>query len=179
VLDSPQPIRRGVKPLLSLGENDVIAFPHAVGHALGASQLLTPIVRAPATAYSYNPTDQSEALDPEELFGAGSQLGLVSALQARNSARVVVLGSAEALQDKWFGAKVAKLGGNKVIAANREFAKKLSAWAFQETGVLRVNSVSHHLKGGNETAPELYIIKQEVVSRDSLRCSLYCAYSLT
>lgn len=171
VLDSPQPIRPGVKPLLSLGENDVIAFPHAVGHALGASQLLTPIVRAPATAYSYNPTDQSEALDPEELFGAGSQLGLVSALQARNSARVVVLGSAEALQDKWFGVKVAKLGGNKVPAANREFAKKLSAWAFQEIGVLRVNSVSHQLKGGNETAPELYIIKQEVVRRGP--CAVY------
>lgn len=165
VLDSPQPIRSGVKPLLSLPTGHVIAFPHAVGHALGAGQLLTPILRAPATSYSYNPTEQSEVLDPEELFGAGNQLSLVSAFQARNSARVVLLGSAESLQDKWFDAKVARLGGNKVPAANREFAKKLSAWTFQELGVLRVNSVRHHLKNGNETAPELYIIKNEVVRR--------------
>jgi oligosaccharyltransferase complex subunit beta len=168
VLDGPKPVRTGAKPLLSLGEGDVVAFPHTVGHALGAGQLLTPILRAPTTAYSYNPSEQGEVLDPEELFGAGVQLGLVSAFQARNSARVVLLGSAESLQDKWFGAKVARLDGSKVPAANREFARKLSAWTFQELGVVRVNWVRHHLKDGDETAPELYIIKNDVTFAISL-----------
>lgn len=163
VLDSPQPIRAGVKPLFSLPEGDVLAFPNSVGHALGAGQLLSPILRAPSTAYSYNPKEQAEVIEADDLFGAGAQLNLVSAFQARNSARVVLLGSAEMLQDKWFGAKVARPDAKKTPAANREFAKRLSAFTFQELGVLRVNSVEHRLVGGNETNPEMYRVKNEAV----------------
>lgn len=163
VVDPPQPIRTGTKPLFALSEGDLIAFPHSVGHSLGASQLLTPILRAPGTSYSYNPKEQADVLDSDDLFGAGAQLNLVSTFQARNSARVVLLGSAEALQDKWFGAKVARQGGSKVPSANREFAKTLSAWTFQELGVLRVNSVEHRQLGSNETDSKIYRIKTDVV----------------
>ncbi|KAL6866484.1 oligosaccharyl transferase glycoprotein complex, beta subunit [Amphichorda felina] len=162
VLDAPSPVRAGIKPLFSVGEGAVLALPRTVGHALGASQLLTPILRAPATAYSYNPKEQGDVVEADELFGAGAQLALVSAFQARNSARVAVLGSAEMLQDKWFDAQVARQGEKKIATANREFAKWLSGWTFQEVGVLRVNNIEHRLKGDNETNPGIYRVKTEV-----------------
>lgn len=102
-------------------------------------------------------------VDPEDLFAAGKQLALVSVFQARNSARVAVVGSAEMLQDKWLDAKVSRPEGKKVKTENREFAKRLSGWAFQEIGVLRVNNIEHQLKGDNETNPEIYRIKTDVV----------------
>jgi oligosaccharyltransferase complex subunit beta len=135
-----------------------------VGHVLGSGPLLTPIVRAPATAYSYNPKEQAEVLDADELFAAGQQLALVSVMQARNSARVTVLGSAEMLQDKWLDAKVAKLGGKSTKTENKEFARRVAGWTFQEIGVLRVNSVEHHLQGSEELNPGIYRVKNDVVS---------------
>ena len=166
VLDSPTPVRAGIMPFFSVGEGAVLALPHTVGHALGASQLLTPILRAPETAYSYNPKEQGEVIEADDLFGAGPQLALVSAFQARNSARVAVLGSAEMLQDKWFDAKVARPGQKQTVTANREFATVLSGWTFHEIGVLKVNEIEHRLKGDNETNPGIYRIKNEVVSDD-------------
>ncbi|KAL7813016.1 Dolichyl-diphosphooligosaccharide-protein glycosyltransferase 48kDa subunit [Trichoderma gracile] len=161
VVDAPSNIRPGLKSYFEL-PGGVLAFPHAVGHVLGSGPLLTPIVRAPATAYSYNPKEQAEVLDADELFAAGQQLALVSAMQARNSARVTVLGSAEMLQDKWLDAKVAKLGGKSTKTENKEFARRVAGWTFQEIGVLRVNSVEHHLQGSEELNPGIYRVKNDV-----------------
>lgn len=167
VLDAPTNVRPGLKAYFEL-PGSVLAFPHAVGHTLGSGPLLTPVVRAPATAYSYNPKEQGEVVDPEDLFAAGKQLALVSTIQARNSARVAILGSAEALQDKWLDAKVARNGDKKVVPANREFAKQLAGWTFKEIGVLRVNEIEHKLKGDDEINPGLYRVKNEVVSVDHI-----------
>jgi oligosaccharyltransferase complex subunit beta len=136
-----------------------------VGHVLGHGPLLTPILRAPGTAYLYNPKEQPEAVDPADLFAVGSQLALASAMQARNSARLTILGSAEMLADKWFDAKVKKVGDKDVTTWNREFAKRVSGWTFHEIGVLRVNEIEHHLNevGSNETNPSIYRIKNDVV----------------
>lgn len=165
VLDGPQNPRAGIKPYFELPEGSVLAVPHTAGHVLGNSQLLTPILRAPDTAYSYDPKDQGTVVEPDELFAAGRQLALASALQARNSARVSVVG-AEVLQDKWLDAKVAKLDGKKTKTANKEFARQLSGWTFQEIGVLRVNDVQHRLVGSDEPNPSLYRIKNDVVSAE-------------
>ena len=76
-----------------------------MGQTLGnASPLLAPILKAPVTAYTYNPKEEGESV--EEPFATGSQLALISAMQARNSARFTVLGSLDMLQDKWFDALV-------------------------------------------------------------------------
>ncbi|KAH0600075.1 hypothetical protein MHUMG1_01071 [Metarhizium humberi] len=160
VLDAPTNVRPGLKNYFEVP--GVLSFPHGAGHTLGPGALLTPVIRAPSTAYSYNPKEQAEAVDPEDLFAAGKQLTLVSVFQARNSARVAVVGSAEMLQDKWLDAKVSRPEGSKVKTENREFAKRLSGWAFQEIGVLRVNNIEHQLKGDNETNPEIYRIKNDV-----------------
>ncbi|KAJ0162613.1 Dolichyl-diphosphooligosaccharide--protein glycosyltransferase subunit wbp1 [Colletotrichum tanaceti] len=151
-------------------DGQVIAFPKGLGHVLGAGQLLTPILRAPKTAYSYNPKEQAEVVDANDLFAAGEQLGLVSVFQARNSARFSLVGSAELLSDKWLDAKIKPAAtGKEVTAWNREFAKRVAGWTFHETGVLRVNNIEHHLnEAANETNPEIYRIKNDVTYSISL-----------
>lgn len=165
VLDAPLNVRPGLRSSLEM-PGSVLSVPHAVGHTLGSGPLLTPLLRAPATAYSYNPKEQAEVVDPDDLFAAGQQLALASTFQARNSARLTVLGSAEMLQNKWLDEKVQKPGqdAKKVKPDNREYVKRLAAWTFQELGVLRVNEIKHQLKESNETNPGIYRIKNDVVS---------------
>lgn len=158
----------------------LIAFPRAVGQVLGnASPLLASVVKAPSTAYPYNPKEEAEGI--EDVFASGTQLNLVTAFQARNSARLTVLGSSESLEDRWMDATVSlpSSSGKKPTAiqsSNRAFAKKLTAWTFKESGVLRVNTVSHYLNEGSqkgvanitavsaqsETNPTIYRIKNDV-----------------
>lgn len=166
VLPQPKPVRSDVKSFFA-GEG-VLALPRAAGQALGyASPLLVPILQAPDTAYAYSPREKSESVD--DGFATGTQLALVSALQARNSARFTVLGSVEALEDQWLTASVKKLGSSeKITVANREFAKKLTAWTFKELGVLKVGKIEHYLsdKEGNiegDINPTIYRVKNDVV----------------
>lgn len=153
-----------------------VAFPRAVAQELGnASPHLAPILKAKSTAYSYNPKDEAESV--EDPFAVGEQISLVSSMQARNSARFTVFGSVEALENKWFDAKIRSPGGKERKTANREFAEQISAWTFLETGVLKVGRVEHHLSSigekasGNDTIyqagylnPKIYRIKNDVVS---------------
>ncbi|KAH0551580.1 hypothetical protein GP486_007204, partial [Trichoglossum hirsutum] len=146
LLPRPDPLRQDVKNFFGgqgKGE-ELIAFPRGVGHALGnASPLVAPVLRAPRTAYAYNQKDEATVV--EEPFAVGQQLGLVSTLQARNNARLAVLGAVEMLSDEWFDAKVkrspgengAGKGAKEVRTSNRAFAREISAWTFSETGVLK------------------------------------------
>ena len=154
----------------------IIAFPRAVAQVLGnSSPLLSPILSAKTTAYTYNPKEDGETV--EEPFAVGSQISLVSSMQARNSARFTVIGSVEALENEWFNAKVKPLGGKEVKTVNREFAKQVSAWTFKEIGVLRVGQIEHYLSTVPEKSndnrsvaptgdlnPKIYRIKNDVVS---------------
>ncbi|KAH7037611.1 dolichyl-diphosphooligosaccharide-protein glycosyltransferase 48kD subunit [Microdochium trichocladiopsis] len=172
LLPAPGSSRAGVKDLFSPAapNGELIAFPNTVGQTLGSGALLAPILRAPSTAYSYNPKEESEVV--EDLFASGQQLSLVTTFQARNSARFAVIGSAESLTDKWFDAKVKKAGEkSSVKTLNQEFAKLVSGWAFNEIGVLRVNSIEHHLDeagASNASNPKIYRIKNDVTYSISL-----------
>jgi oligosaccharyltransferase complex subunit beta len=171
LLPPPGSYRSDVRDFFSAGApaDSVIAFPRGVGTVLGQGELLTPILRAPSTAYSYNPKEQTDSVS-DDLFAAGAQLALVAAMQARNSARLTVVGSAEVLEDRWFDAKVKTAAGKDVKTFNREFAKGVSAWTFQELGVLRVNWIEHHLNevgADNVSNPKIYRIKNDVVSADT------------
>lgn len=164
VLEAPKaPVRPGLRGFFDL-PGAFLSLPHAVGHTLGSGPHWTPVLRAPATAYSYNPKEQADVVDPEDLFAAGQQLALVSTFQARNSARFTIIGSAEMLQDKWLDTKVTLPGGKPVRPDNREFARRLAGWTFQELGVLRTNQIEHRLADANETNPGIYRIKNDVVS---------------
>lgn len=176
VLLLPQPSALRSDARNFFGGDGIVAFPRAVAQELGAaSPLIAPILRAKDTAYSYNPKDETETT--EDPFAVGEQISLVSSVQARNSARFTVFGSAEALQDEWFDAKVKISDEKESVTANREFAKKISAWTFQELGVLKVGRVEHHLStidqkaAGNDSVvqlgylnPTIYRIKNDVVS---------------
>ena len=164
LLRRPSPLRQDVKSFFS--GDGILAIPRAVGQSLGiASPLIAPILRAPETAYPSIPKDDVG----DNIFATGTQLALISALQARNSARFTVLGSVEALEDKWFSAHVKSPKDQKQFpTVNREFAKQLSAWTFKETGVLRIGEIKHHLsdKDGaiiGDIDPKIYRIKNDVV----------------
>ena len=158
-----------------------------VAQELGnASPLLAPILHAQSTAYSYNPKDEAEAI--EDPFAVGDSISLVSSMQARNSARFTVLGSVEALENKWFDAKVKTFSGKESKTANREFAKQITAWTFMEVGVLKTGSVDHHLSSilegaaGNGSVaqlgflnPTIYRVKNDVVRHLRLKLHARCA----
>lgn len=173
LLSRPHQVRSDLKNYF--GGDGILAFPKAAGQALGnASPLLVPILRAPETAYSYDTKEQDQSVD--DSFATGSQLSLVSAMQARNSARLTIVGSAESLQDKWFSASVkGPSDGKEVKTVNREFAQQVTSWAFKETGVVQVGRIEHYLTGGaveefalsNESRdinPKIYRVKNDVVS---------------
>ena len=178
LLPRPSPIRPGVKNFF--GGGGMVAFPRAVAQELGNnSPLLAPILRAKSSAYSYNPKDEDETVD--DPFAVGEQIALVSSMQARNSARFTVFGSAEALENKWFDVKFKPVGGKDSKSVNQEFAKQVTAWTFQELGVLKVGRVGHHLSSisegsaGNSSVtqlgysnPSIYRVKNDVVSTMSM-----------
>lgn len=177
LLQRPGPLRPDVKAFFD-GEG-VLALPRVAPQTLGSeSALVAPILRAPATAYAYNPKEEMPTA--EDIEATGSQLNIVSAMQARNSARFTVLGSVEALEDEWFSASVKAPGGKKSPTVNREFAKQLTAWTFKETGVLKVEKIEHHLATDGEVAaealnPKIYRIKNETVRNHNLQayaCSI-------
>ena len=179
LLPQPSNLRPDLKNFFA-GQG-LIAFPKAIPQELGnTSPHLAPILRAEKTAYSYNPNDANEV--GEEPFAVGSQISLVSSMQARNSARLTVLGSVEALEDHWFNANVRKPEGKQSKTANREFARQITAWTFKEIGVLSVASVTHHLSLISERTPQndnmtqvgylnppIYRIKNDVVGRPILQ----------
>ncbi|ROW13624.1 hypothetical protein VPNG_04543 [Cytospora leucostoma] len=172
LVPTPGRYRPGTKNYFgSGGRSDLIAVPRAVGHVLGSGPLLTPILKAPRTAYLYNQKDQAEVVD--DVFAAGEQLSLVSAFQARNSARFTVVGSAELFQDRWFDAKVRRpADGEAVKAWNEQFARRLTGWTFQEIGHLRVNYIEHRLAEegplANISNPEIYRVNNNVTYEISL-----------
>ncbi|KAK6087758.1 dolichyl-diphosphooligosaccharide-protein glycosyltransferase 48kD subunit [Seiridium cupressi] len=172
LLPAPGALRPDVQDFFSpdAPADKLLAFPAGVGQTLGSGPLLAPILRAPSTAYSYDPKEQAESVD--DLFASGKQLSLVTTFQARNSARVTVVGSADMLTDKWFDAKVKKNGQKSSVSTlNREFAKRVSGWTFAEIGVLRVNWVEHHLNEpgqSNQSNPGIYRIKNDVTYSISL-----------
>ncbi|KUI54217.1 Dolichyl-diphosphooligosaccharide--protein glycosyltransferase subunit wbp1 [Cytospora mali] len=172
LVPTPDSYRPGTKNYFgSGGKADLLAVPRAVGHTLGNGALLAPILKAPRTAYLYNPKEQAEVVD--DVFAAGAQLSLVSAFQALNSARFTVVSSAEMFQDKWFDAKVKRPSDKEAVKAwNEQFARRLTGWTFQEIGHLRVNYVEHHLAEegplANISNPELYRINNNVTYEISI-----------
>lgn len=144
--------------------SDIIAF-RGVGHTLGNGPLLNPILTAGRTSYAYD--TKEDAAYAEDPWSVGSQLHLVSALQARNNARITVSGSVEIFSDEFFGMTVKPPGSDKKVrVANRAFAKEVTSWAFKETGVVKVVGIKHYL--ANEVNapinPSMYRIKNDVVS---------------
>jgi len=87
---------------------------------------------------------------------------LVTALQARNNARVVFSGSLELFSDRFFLSSVNRHDGKKAAkSGNEQFAKQVVSWAFHQRGLIRYRDIQHH-KVGEPIAPATYTIKDQV-----------------
>ncbi|GBM62824.1 Dolichyl-diphosphooligosaccharide--protein glycosyltransferase subunit [Araneus ventricosus] len=124
------------------------------------NSLILEVLSASSTAYCYNPDSKIT----EYPHAVGKNTLLISALQARNNARVVFSGSLDFFSDHFFQSGVQKVHGGKKHdkSGNEPLAKALTQWVFKETGVLRAGNITHHQKG-ESVAPEAYTILDEVV----------------
>ena len=151
-------------------QEEYIAF-RGTGHTLGNSPLIQPILQASRTAYVYDPRE--EAVKSENPWTAGQQLYLASGFQARNNARITFVGSAESFNDEFQGLDGLRKGphGHKIIIGNRGFTNDVTAWTFQETGIVKVRSVTHYAtkdagklsEPNTSKSPSIYRIKTDVV----------------
>jgi len=120
--------------------------------------LVLEILTGSSTSYSHNPD-----LPVKEFpHAVGKQTVLIAGLQARNNARVVFAGSFEFFSDEFFNAQVEPVTGGKVESGNKDLALALSNWCFKQSGVLKVDSITHHREGEVET-PAFYTIKEDAV----------------
>ena len=140
----------GMKSVLGVDKIENILFEGAAAQLSSSrvsSGLLFPILSAKNTAY---PTPRAN---------------LVSAMQARNNARVVVSGSLSMLSNEFLDAHVqpagAESGAKRVPSGNRQFVAELAAWNFGERSILRASEILHHL-AGEKVAPAVYTIKDNI-----------------
>lgn len=124
------------------------------------SPLILEVLTASSSAYCYNPDNKIT----EYPHAVGKNTLLISALQARNNARVMFSGSLDFFSDHFFqsGVQEALSGKQYEKSGNQGLATALTQWVFKETGVLRAGNITHHRKG-ESVAPEAYTIMDEVV----------------
>jgi oligosaccharyltransferase complex subunit beta len=84
-------------------------------HAFGSNPYLVPILNAPSESFAADSTGDSDAdalVDAAEKAGeglwAGSQLGVVSGFQTKDSARAAWVGGVEMFTDQYFKKEVSK-----------------------------------------------------------------------
>ncbi len=133
-----------------------------IAHSLGNSPLIQPILAASRTSYSYDTSEEFEAV--EDPWIAGPQTWLVSAVQARNNARVGISGSVEMFSNDFMAATIGNPGSIPTRSGNRAFVQELTEWIFHEKGVIRASKLDHRLlhEPNNGTLPSTYRVGNEV-----------------
>ncbi|KAA8902588.1 Dolichyl-diphosphooligosaccharide--protein glycosyltransferase subunit WBP1 [Sphaerosporella brunnea] len=161
ILVQRPPPSKSAQNYFSGKEGDVIAF-RGTGHTLGNRPLLFPVLPAARTAYTYD--TKEDFAYAEEPWSAGTQMHYVTAVQLRNNARVVVSGSAEMFSNEFFDMEVQAPNGQATKTANQEFAKEITQWAFQESGVVKVIAVRHYLSNQTDAPinPNVYRVKNDI-----------------
>ncbi|KAF8126565.1 Dolichyl-diphosphooligosaccharide--protein glycosyltransferase subunit WBP1 [Boletus edulis] len=157
------PVDVAPSPMLAKGTAPV--WFSGAPHALGNSPYLVPILRAPATSFAADSTDDSDAaviVDAADKAGeglwAGSQLGLVTGFQTFKNSRVIFAGSVDLFSDAY----ARKPLPDGIPSGNAQFVRDVAAWVFQENMVLRIDRTAHHRV--NETEPpEMYTINDQIV----------------
>lgn len=129
-----------------------------IGHAVGKNPLLMSVLRAIPLAYSAELN--SKEVDPNP-FIIGDEIGLISAFQTKKQTRIVFIGSLDFFSDEFNSAQVTLPDGTKSPTGNRKVADHLSKWVFQESGLLRIISVTHRKLGG-EIEPKRYRVNEQI-----------------
>ena len=120
--------------------------------------LVIEILTGSSTSYSHNPDTPVK----EFPHAVGKQTVLIAGLQARNNARVVFSGSFEFFSDEFFTSQAEPVSGKAQPTGNKDLALSLTRWCFKQSGVLKVESISHN-KAGEKKAPGHYTIKDDAV----------------
>lgn len=131
-----------------------------IGHSLNpANSLVLKVLSGSSSAYSANP--KLKLSNPPAL--TGSYISLVSIVQARNNARILISGSLDLFSDKLFRSSVQKAGSSTRYgkSGNEQFVTELSKWVFHERGHLKAVNVKHH-KVGQSEEPAMYRINDEL-----------------
>lgn len=106
------------------------------------------ILRGYDTTYSANP---DSPVVEEQVKAIGRDTVLISALQARNNARVVFSGSLLLFSDRFASS----------ATDNQYLVSEITKWTFQERGLLRATNITHHRVGETEP-PLLYTVKDDI-----------------
>jgi len=85
-------------------------------------------------------------------------MGIVSGFQTKDGARVTWAGGVELFSDAFARKELSK--GKE--SGNAQFARDVTAWTFQESLVLRIDSTTHHPVNGTST-PDYYTTNDEIV----------------
>ncbi|XP_015866874.1 dolichyl-diphosphooligosaccharide--protein glycosyltransferase 48 kDa subunit [Ziziphus jujuba] len=131
-----------------------------IGHTINpTSSLVLKVLSASPSAYSANP--KSKLSSPPSL--TGSAISLVSIVQARNNARVLISGSLSIFSNRFFRSGVQKAGSaiKHEKSGNEQFLTELSKWVFHERGHLKAVNVRHH-KVGEADEPAVYRINDDL-----------------
>jgi len=119
-----------------------------------SNPLVLNILTGSSTSYSHAPGQMIK----EYPHAVGKNTLLVAGLQARNNARVVVTGSLEMLSDTFYSRTLA--GGGGLKAGNEKLVGSLLSWCFQQSGVIRIDAVTHK-NVGEEGTPAFYTIRDD------------------
>jgi oligosaccharyltransferase complex subunit beta len=114
-----------------------------IGHAVDDNNILAiKALRGNPSTYSANPAKPIDDY-PEN---AGADTLLVTALQARNNARIVITGSIDMFSNKFFRTKwsEASSSSGSPYVGNELFCGSISKWVFGEVGVLRFRDIVHN-----------------------------------
>nr|POE83101.1 dolichyl-diphosphooligosaccharide--protein glycosyltransferase 48 kda subunit [Quercus suber] len=131
-----------------------------IGHSLNPSNsLVLKVLSASPSAYSSNP--KSKLSNPPSL--TGSAISLVSIVQARNNARILISGSLSMFSNRFFRSGVQKAGSpiKHEKSGNEQFLTELSKWVFHERGHLKAMNVRHH-KAGEADEPTIYRVNDDL-----------------
>ncbi|KAL0381395.1 UNVERIFIED_CONTAM: Dolichyl-diphosphooligosaccharide--protein glycosyltransferase subunit [Sesamum angustifolium] len=131
-----------------------------IAHSLNPeNSLVLKILSASSSSYSANPT--SKLSSPPSL--SGTAISLVSVVQARNNARIMVSGSLEMFSNRLFRSGVQKSGSSHKYgkSGNEQFITELSKWIFHERGHLKAVHVKHN-KVGETEEPPIYRINDDL-----------------
>lgn len=126
---------------------------HGVGQSLTDPEniLAVPVLRGNPSSYSAQP-NKPVADGPES---SGEHTLLVTAVQGRNNARVVVSGSLDLFTNAYYRA----VDSNGQQVGNEAFCRELSKWALAETAVLRFRDIAHHRTDG--VPPDVILHEKE------------------
>lgn len=128
---------------------------NGIGHKLPSESVLSvPILKGNPTSLSSSSAARIQDLPT-----------LVSGIQGRNNARIVISGSLQLFSNAYFTHHLSNLNS---ASGNRIFCSAISAWAFRETGIIRFRNIVHHKSDGSP--PDVILHEKE---RPDLPISLY------